>query len=347
MHIAGWIARGPLGRRQDESARRHQLIRQFVAPALALGVLAAGPPSGATEPPVAVIGGEAISGDDYAAYLRNYLRSKLYHGGSPDRVRELAGEALEQMIDDRLLAQTAERRGFKGDPAEVAAQMERLRARYSSSDNWTSIEASLPEIEQQLVVQSSIEELKADVMQVASPSESALREFYGANPDLFTQPPANDVDLILVGVSPSALPPVWDEARARAKTIRAALLAGRPFDQLARESSTHKSAAEGGRLGLVHKGQLPDPAQAAVAELRPGEVTEPVRLLVGYALLRLNSRQPAELQAFDLVRARADRLYRRQRAEAQWSDFVTGLRAEATVETFDVSSHVQKILSGE
>lgn len=347
MHIAGWFACGRLGRGQDDSARRHGLFRLAAVPALALGIFVAGPLSGATEPPVAVVGGTAISGDQYVAYLRNYLRSKLYHGSSPDRVRELADEALERMIDDRLLGEAAGRRGIEGDTAAVAALIEQLRTRYAGSESWPSIEANLPDIEAQLLLRSRIEALKVAVTAVAAPGEAALRDFYVANPDLFTQPPASDLDLILIGVTPSALAPEWDAAQAKARTIRASALAGRPFGQLARESSTHESAAEGGRLGLVHKGQLPGEAETAVAALQPGEISEPVRLLVGYALLRLNSRKAAELQPFDAVRERVERVYRRDRVAAQWRDFIAALRAETTVETFDVSSHVQKILSGE
>jgi peptidyl-prolyl cis-trans isomerase C len=347
VHIAGWFAPGRLGRGQDDSARSHRLLRLAAAPALALGIFVAGPLSGATEPPVAVIGGTAISGDEYVAYLRNYLRSKLYHGGSPDRVRALADEALERMIDDRLLSEAAGRRGIEGDKAAVAAQMEQLRTKYAGSENWPSIEASLPDIEAQLLLRSRIEVLKAEVITVAPPGEAALRAFYAANPDLFTQPPASDLDLILIGVAPSALAPEWDAALTKTKTIRAAAMSGRLFDELARESSTHESAARGGKLGPVHTGQLPGEAETAVAALQPGEISEPVRLLVGYALLRLNSREAAELQPFDVVRERAEGLYLRDRASAQWRDFIAGLRAETTVETFDVSSHVQKILSGE
>jgi len=347
VHIAGWFAPGRLGRREDDSARGKGLCQLAAAPALALGILVAWPLSGATEPPVAVVGGTAITGDEYATYLRSYLRSKLYHGGSPDRVRELADEALERMIDDRLLGEAAGRRGIEGDKAAVAAQMDQLRTKYAGSESWPSIEPRLPDIEAQLLLRSRIEALKAEVTAVAAPGEAELSAFYAANPDLFTQPPASDLDLILIGVEPSALAPEWDAAQAKARTVRAAALAGRPFDQLARESSMHESAAQGGRLGLVHKGQLPEEAEAAVATLQPGDISEPVRLLVGYALLRLNSRRAAELQPFDAVRERVERVYRRDRAAAQWRDFIAALRAETTVETYDVSSHVQKILSGE
>jgi len=335
-------------RRHSSAIARAAERTIFAAAASAAIALAAQPaPAQATESPVAIVGGDAISGDDFINYLRGYLRSKLYHGGSPERVRELAGEALDNLVIDRLLAREARRMGIPGDPDEVADRMAKLRDKYSKREDWPEIEAGLPKVEREILIDTQIEALKAKITEVAAPTPDQLRAFHHANPGLFTTPPSADLDLILVGVDPGALAAEWTDAQAKAERVLAALQSGQAFDALAAEYSTHESRTAGGHLGPVHRGQLPAEAEAAVAQLQAGQTTRPIRVLEGYAILRLNGRTGAQLQPYDSVADRVEVLYRRERAKEQWSHFLTELRASTPVETFDVTAHVQRMLAGE
>lgn len=324
--------------------------RVLAASAL-LAILTAGAaPAQATQAPdtpVATVGDETITGREYVEYLGGYLRSKLYHGGSPERVRELAEEALDTLIEKELLTQAAEERGIPADQEAVAARIAQLREQYGASENWPAIEPRLPEIEQKLLAQSRIKALREKVSEVSPPDEADLRAFHAARPELFTQPSAWDLDLILLKVAPSATALEWVEARQRAEELGAELKEGAAFEDLARENSTHGSAEAGGALGRVHKGQLPAEAEAAIAELEPGEVTAPLRLLEGYALFRLNERFEARLQPFEVVRDRVEALYLRERSAERLAAFIEDLRATTPVETFDISAHVDAFLTKE
>jgi hypothetical protein len=318
---------------------------------LAFGLLAAPPPAhpaaAASDAPVAVIGDETISGDDYLAYLRGYVRSKLYHGGSPDRLRELADEALDSLITDRLLAQEANRRGIEGDSSRVAERIAEIREAYSNRENWPEIEAQLPKIGNSILIDTQIDALKDLISEVDLPSEASLRTYYRERSELFTQPAAWDLSLILFGLPPSSTNSEWTATEAKASAAYEEIQAGRAFADVAAEHSTHESANAGGNLGEIHSGQLPEPAQTAVERLALGEVSAPVRLLQGYVILRLNGRKDAQLRPFDAVRARAEQLYRREHAESQWVEFVAALRDRTPVEVFDVSAQVQRLLAGE
>ena len=122
---------------------------------------------------------------------------------------------------------------------------------------------------------------------------------------------------------------------------------GEPFDQGAVEHSADRTAQEGGRLGKVHAGQLPAEAQTAIAQLSPGELTDPIRVLEGYAIFRFNAPIPARIHPLEDVRERAEALYLRNTASEQWAVFLEGLRARTHVETFDVSAYVEKFVTGE
>jgi peptidyl-prolyl cis-trans isomerase SurA len=68
---------------------------------------------------------------------------------------------------------------------------------------------------------------------------------------------------------------------------------GRKFPDIARNFSRSPSAAVGGDLGWVPKGQLPAELEAVVEKLGPGEISPPVRVLDGYYILALRSERTA------------------------------------------------------
>lgn len=338
------------GGRSDRRSARIRLtraVRSVFAPALlAVAVGVAAPVSAGPDDKIASVGSEVITTGEFAIYLQQYLRQKLYHGGSKEQTLRLANEALDAMIEERLLGIAAERRGLRGNPDAVAARIEGFREQYSESPQWATIEPRLVDIERDLLRKSKIEELRQVVSDVAPPEEATVRAFYASNPELFTRPAAYDVDLILIGVPPSALKPEWAAAGEKAEGIRDQIGQGADFAALAREHSTEPSREKGGAVGRIHKGQLPDAAQSVVEAMKPGEVSKPIRILEGYLILRLNERFEAQLQPFDAVSERAEGLYLREQAKTQWTEYLAQLRGEAEVKTFKVREHVEELLSG-
>ena len=74
-------------------------------------------------------------------------------------------------------------------------------------------------------------------------------------------------------------------------------------------------------------------AQAALDKLKPGEIAEPVRLLQGVAVMRLDGRNAALLNGFEQVRQRASELEMRERGDAAWQQLITKLRKQNTITT--------------
>jgi len=72
-------------------------------------------------------------------------------------------------------------------------------------------------------------------------------------------------------------------------------------------------------------------AEAAVAKLDVGGISEPVRVLEGIAVFKLVDRRPEELRSFADVRGRAEELWIRQAGEARWQQLVSDLRAGSEI----------------
>lgn len=76
-------------------------------------------------------------------------------------------------------------------------------------------------------------------------------------------------------------------AREQIERLAKEINKGRPFSQAAREFSEAPGAATGGDLGWIEDGVLPSELNNAVAALKPGQLSEPVRTAKGYHLLFL------------------------------------------------------------
>jgi len=80
--------------------------------------------------------------------------------------------------------------------------------------------------------------------------------------------------------------------RNRALAVRARILGGEKFEDVAKtESADSGSAANGGALGKNPKGRFVPAFETAAAALKPGEISQPVLTQFGYHLIRLDEKK--------------------------------------------------------
>jgi len=79
--------------------------------------------------------------------------------------------------------------------------------------------------------------------------------------------------------------------RTSAEQIAQQIMAGAPFQTVAGQFSQSPTAADGGDMGWVVQGQLPEELDHLLADMKPGQVAGPVRAEGGYYLLLLRDRR--------------------------------------------------------
>lgn len=83
-----------------------------------------------------------------------------------------------------------------------------------------------------------------------------------------------------------------DQVKAKLEKIRASILAGASFAQLARDNSQDPgSAGKGGDLGWVPQGVLDPVFQAQMNRLKPGEISQPFKSSFGWHILEVLGRK--------------------------------------------------------
>jgi peptidyl-prolyl cis-trans isomerase D len=121
-------------------------------------------------------------------------------------------------------------------------------------------------------------------------SDDEIRAYYDTHKKAFERPGRAKVSILIIPRSVTAA----DSAavRARALALRARVLGGEKFEDVARaESADSVSAAKGGALGSGPKGRFVAPFETAAYALKTGEISQPVLTQFGYHIIRLDSRK--------------------------------------------------------
>ncbi len=102
---------------------------------------------------------------------------------------------------------------------------------------------------------------------------------------------------ILIAVPEQALPSDTLKLYEKALSIRNRIIAGEPFETVARATSDDPSVnSNSGKLGYFTAFQMVYPFESAVYRLKVGEISMPIRTRFGYHIIKLNDKRPAKGQ---------------------------------------------------
>lgn len=134
-----------------------------------------------------------------------------------------------------------------------------------------------------------------------SVSSSEVESYYREHRDRFRRPPTATLHVVSISAAPTASDTA--AARARVDSARERITeTDAEFAQVAREvSADSASAANGGLLGQVTRGSLPQPLADVIFSIPEGEVSEPVAAGRGFHLLRVDERQGDTATVRDIV----------------------------------------------
>jgi len=127
-------------------------------------------------------------------------------------------------------------------------------------------------------------------------TEAEIRKYYDDHKDEFKRPATAYLSFVELVRAPD--PSDTAAARGRAQRLRQEIVAGAPFDEIAkRESADTVSGAKGGDLGEFGKGVMDPTFEKAALSLPIGRVSEPVLTAFGFHLIKVESRKGAKVHA--------------------------------------------------
>jgi peptidyl-prolyl cis-trans isomerase SurA len=253
---------------------------------------------------VAVVDDEAIFESDVDQAVRQYFFQKGQTSVTPAERDQMFDEALENIINDKLVIAQAGHLGIDVPFEEVEAQVKK-----AIDDNMKTLGGE-DAFNRQLATEGlTMEELKKlyrtqirnrmlvervlrkDLSQNRhAPTEEELRKFYADYKDRLPQrPEVAHLKTIFLGFDTST--GSTGEAKKKVEALRARIVAGEKFEDVAKAESDDPSSALGGDLGFVRPQDLREPAFAkAAGSLAIGQLSEPVLTVYGYHLIEVTDK---------------------------------------------------------
>lgn len=290
---------------------------------------------------VATVNGEKITRQELDKEVQVYKTSLEKQGldFSGDKGKEvleqLRSDVLKQMIDEKLLLQEAEKKGFEPATTEVETEMEKIRQNFKTEGEFkkflTANGVNEPQLKDYIKKQLAVEKLMQEVTAGTKVTDEDAQEYYREHTDEFTQPEKRKVRHILVAFEGTTDKPGRKEVDAKLEATRLLekIKAGADFEQLAKEHSDDSSEP----LTITRGGGFMPEFEDAVFGLNVGEITsEPVKTMYGYHLIKLEEIIPSTREPFADVKEQIKAQLEEQLRVEKFTKYLEGLRQEAEIE---------------
>jgi len=121
------------------------------------------------------------------------------------------------------------------------------------------------------------------------------------------------------------------DARQKLEQLRARIMKGEDFGEVAKTQSEDSSASKGGDLGWVAPGDTVPEFERVMNSLKEGEVSQPIRTPFGWHLVQVLERRSDELSQ-DRKKQAARQAIRQRKADEAYQDWLRQVRDRAFVE---------------
>lgn len=220
-------------------------------------------------------------------------------------VESKKADLIASLINEELLLQKGKEMGVESD---VQAQINQRFAEIMKQQNIKSVDILYKEMEKTGVDPQEIREVwrkqftKDLVLQREVDSklyfgwtQQEIKNYYEANKAKFTKPETVTVSEIFLGFAGR------DEnaVREKAKQLVAQARAGADFAKLAVENSDRPEVATNkGKAGTINVKELDEQFKKPLESVKVGGVTDPIELVEGIEILRVDERSKASSEAF-------------------------------------------------
>lgn len=269
-----------------------------LALAIGMGLLATGPVNSAltqeAQGIAAVVNDEVVSAYDLEQRV-SLIVSSTGVDGTGEAGKRLREQVLRTLIDEKLQMQEAKRLEVVADPKEVDETLNGIaeqnnmtsdQLRETLERSGVSIDSLLTQIQAELAWSDLV---RKKFLSRISPGDEQVDEVL-ARMEANAGRPEFLVAEIFLGVES---PDDDEEVRRSALRLVEQLKQGAAFNAVARQFSQAATAATGGDLGWLSEGQLATELDKVLTEIKPGDISPPIRAGGGYYILLLRDKRSA------------------------------------------------------
>jgi len=295
------------------------------------------PDESVTDRVLAVVNNDAITLSELQEAIA------VYRYENRDRATENSDELVQQfltrMIDSRLQVQEAEREKIVIEEVEVDEELTDRIKKMNVKDR-DEFEALLKAqgVPMEAVRKRIRDELRRNrivsrkVRLRVSVTEDEVSQYLEANRAKLETGLAYHARHVLILPDTGVADAAWENARIRAELLRAQLLQGVDFAELARQNSRDASAKDGGDLGTLKRGELAQDIETQILSLEPGALSPPFRSALGYHIFRLESKETLEGEGLTRVRSQIREILFREKFETRLDVWLKEIKQRAVID---------------
>jgi parvulin-like peptidyl-prolyl isomerase len=274
---------------------------------------------------VAKVNGTVFTKKDLEVEVDRLIPKMTYHRNVSEEKRKLYyDKAIEELINRELQYQDAVAKGMQPEKDKVNAQMEKIRSRFKSPEEYKAglekeglTEEKLRiQVEKEMLVQT----VNAKKVTEAQLSEKDVKEYYEKNPSKFKQP--DSVKLRLISTT--------DEKKAQ--EILTKIKGGGDFGDIAYKMSEDPYRVKSGDIGYMHKGRMLSEIEEAAFKLKVGEVSDLIKVEKTWYIIKVEDKKPEHTLSFDEIKDKLKKELESIRAQEMKEKWIADLRAKAKIE---------------
>ncbi len=252
-----------------------------------------------SERPIVVVNGEKISRSRFLAELEVSQGSNV----------------LRRMIQEKLVMQQAARKGLLPTPAQVQAEIARLREAEPDVDRQLRLNGKTPEdLESDLRGRLAAANLIAAEVKLP---DSEIKKLWAEHPKQFNRPEARKIAMILT------------KTAAIGDKTRRSMAAGASAEFVSQNAGM---ALPGGQSQIVvYRGQLPAAVEKQVFAMRTGEVSPVLPIGKFFTVIKVLEQIPAHQKSFDEVKDRLALVVKLRKGKSE-PELIQALQKEAKIE---------------
>lgn len=283
---------------------------------------------------VAKVGKVTISEQDIQREMQKRIPMQMsFHGGiKPERLEKIKSEVKDEMISRAYKVQYAFDNEISIDASPVDAEWSAILAK-----NPKAAEADPREIEKfktalhyELLAKKAEDEA---VNKKVIVTDDEIKQYYEKNKELYFQPKLFKASHVFVKVVPAANAEEKTALQQRAAKLMERAKAGEDFYNLAYYESDDRSRYVGGSLGSFHAGQTVREFDAALQQLKSGEIAGPIQTLYGFHIIKLDDVQEARQLTFEQASDKIKSRLTEEKRKLLFDEWMTGLRQKYPVQT--------------
>lgn len=287
------------------------------------------------------VGDRIITTSQYERRLRDTMNEIDQSGLPADQATARKAEAkknlVDELISELLIKDRADRLGITISDAEMKEAIVRLKQQYgitTDAEFEQSLQKSgLTRADMESRLRDSLITNKVFAQELRSRAElddKELRERYDRDKERYRLPERAHLREIVI-LRPEA-PGSVDAARQKANDIVAQVKNGADFAKTATTTSESGTKDKGGDLGEVARGELLPDLDKAVFNAQPGAIIGPIETKSGWHILKVETRLPSEVPAFESVKDKLRKDVSDETFQRDLKAYIDRLRKDAFIQ---------------